>query len=548
MIGRYPDYDVLSAADTWDAATRKVVLARLEPTRPLRFFTAAEEPTLRAFCDTVLAQDADPRVPVPEMVDAKLADGEFDGYQYADMPDDRETWRMVLAGLDEAARTAGADSFAAADAEDAGTSSGEFAKAQLDGGAWEKLNVKRAWSVVMRGALGAFYSHPWAWNEIGFGGPAYPRGYMRLGGAAGAAGAVRGARGAPRTRSASVEAREPSMGDFWRGILKGAVGPRDNDSRYLLDVHSRDLPGEATMRRYSDDEEVDLVIVGAGAGGSVLAQRLARRGLADRDPGGGPVLAPRRGLGVRRGGFPRPVLDAEADHRRRRPDRAGQEQLRPRRGRLDGALRRLHPPLPPERLRDLHPRRGRRRLADHLRRRAAALRAGRAGTARGRAGLAVGIPAPLSALAASGRRGRPTKIWRGRAEARHRDAGRARWASSTAPSATGRTASTAATACRAARSTPRPARTSPTCPTRWPTASRSGPTAWPCASSSTRAAPRAGSSIRHDDDGSPGAAPAGQGGGGGRVFDRDTPAAAQLDQPRASPTGWATTTTRSAAT
>ncbi|HEX4212708.1 MAG TPA: GMC family oxidoreductase [Candidatus Dormibacteraeota bacterium] len=32
------------------------------------------------------------------------------------------------------------------------------------------------------------------------------------------------------------------------------------------------------MRRYDDDDEVDLCIVGAGAGGSVLAQRLARKG------------------------------------------------------------------------------------------------------------------------------------------------------------------------------------------------------------------------------------------------------------------------------
>ncbi len=68
------------------------------------------------------------------------------------------------------------------------------------------------------------------------------------------------------------------MGDFWRGVLKGAVGPRENDSRFLLDVHTRDLPGEATMCRYDDGDEVDLVVVGAGAGGSVLAQRLARRG------------------------------------------------------------------------------------------------------------------------------------------------------------------------------------------------------------------------------------------------------------------------------
>ncbi len=104
MIGRYPDYDVFDAVDTWDAATKKVVLARLDPPGPLRFFTPEEEPGSRAFCDTVLAQDREPRVPVAEMVDGKLADGNLDGYQYADMPDDRDTWRVVLRGLDHTAR------------------------------------------------------------------------------------------------------------------------------------------------------------------------------------------------------------------------------------------------------------------------------------------------------------------------------------------------------------------------------------------------------------------------------------------------------------
>jgi choline dehydrogenase-like flavoprotein len=63
-----------------------------------------------------------------------------------------------------------------------------------------------------------------------------------------------------------------------RHLLKGAIGPRDNDSRWLLDPHRRDLPGADTMARYDDGDEVDLCVVGAGAGGSVLAQRLARRG------------------------------------------------------------------------------------------------------------------------------------------------------------------------------------------------------------------------------------------------------------------------------
>jgi hypothetical protein len=68
------------------------------------------------------------------------------------------------------------------------------------------------------------------------------------------------------------------MQRWLRDTLKGATGPRDNDSRYLLDVHRRDLPGQETMAVYTDGDEVDLCIVGAGAGGSVLAQRLAREG------------------------------------------------------------------------------------------------------------------------------------------------------------------------------------------------------------------------------------------------------------------------------
>ncbi len=182
MIGRYPDFDVLDAVGTWDEATKRVVLARLEPPGPLRFFTTAQEPTLRAFCDTVLAQDAEPRVPVAEMVDATLADGRLDGYQYADMPDDRDTWRLVLAGLDHTAVAGYRVDFAGCTAGRRENIVGEFAQARLVGGAWEQLNVARAWSVVMRAVLAAFYSHPWAWNEIGFGGPAYPRGFMRLGG------------------------------------------------------------------------------------------------------------------------------------------------------------------------------------------------------------------------------------------------------------------------------------------------------------------------------------------------------------------------------
>ena len=63
-----------------------------------------------------------------------------------------------------------------------------------------------------------------------------------------------------------------------RLLLKGALEPRGNDWHRLLDVHSRAVPQTREMRRYRDADEVDMAIVGCGAGGGVLAQRLARAG------------------------------------------------------------------------------------------------------------------------------------------------------------------------------------------------------------------------------------------------------------------------------
>ena len=62
-----------------------------------------------------------------------------------------------------------------------------------------------------------------------------------------------------------------------RTLARGALRPPGNDSAFLLDVHRRAVPTER-MARYDDNYPVDIVIVGAGAGGGTLAQRLARKG------------------------------------------------------------------------------------------------------------------------------------------------------------------------------------------------------------------------------------------------------------------------------
>lgn len=181
MHGRYPDYDVLAEMEHWDEETRRVVLDRVERVPEIHFFSEAEAATLGAFCDAVTGQDREPRIPVLRFVDAKLYERRLDGYRYAELPDDADTWRLVARGLDEAARERGAESFAAAPTRLRLEVCAAFHRGELSGGAWEEAPAGLAWKVVMRAVLEAFYAHPWAWNEIGFGGPAYPRGYARMG-------------------------------------------------------------------------------------------------------------------------------------------------------------------------------------------------------------------------------------------------------------------------------------------------------------------------------------------------------------------------------
>ncbi len=181
MHGRYPDYNVLDEAGHWDPVTRELVLDRVEQVPPIRFFTGEEARTLTAFCDRVMAQDREPKIPVLPAIDAKLFAGELDGFRHHDMPDDRETWRQVATGLDAATRQHGSSAFVDAPGEVQDRVIGAFAAGELHGEVWDSLPPSKAWGVVTRMILSAFYSHPWAWNEVGFGGPAYPRGYARLG-------------------------------------------------------------------------------------------------------------------------------------------------------------------------------------------------------------------------------------------------------------------------------------------------------------------------------------------------------------------------------
>jgi hypothetical protein len=180
--GRFPGYDVLDEVENWDAVTAGVVLGRLALPDEIAFFTPEEVGIASVLLDLLLAQDDDPRLPVLALIDHRLAIGETDGWHYDDLPEDGQAWRDTLHLLDEDARDRFGRGFGALQRDEAAGIVSDVQELSEDGKPWHELPAKHVWSLWTRYATTAYYSHPWAWNEIGFPGPAYPRGYLALGG------------------------------------------------------------------------------------------------------------------------------------------------------------------------------------------------------------------------------------------------------------------------------------------------------------------------------------------------------------------------------
>jgi hypothetical protein len=180
VTARFPGFDVVSQRHQWDPVTAGVVLSRLAPPAALRFFTPHEQATGAALVRQLLDLEEDNPVPVIAMIDARLTEQQTDGWRYADLPADADAWRLSLAHLDEDAWVRCGRSFAGSDVHDQ-SQVVDGVQTHDDAVDWHGMPARRVWSLWTRYACTAFYSHPFAFAEMGFPGPAYPRGYKNIG-------------------------------------------------------------------------------------------------------------------------------------------------------------------------------------------------------------------------------------------------------------------------------------------------------------------------------------------------------------------------------
>ena len=184
MSARYPDYDVQRKRQgpSWNEPSRQVLDARVAVPREPRFFDAGEWHTLQALCARIVPQPHG-RAPVPlaALIDAKAASGRGDGYRDARLPPLPQAWRLSLAALDAEAQAQYQCPFATLGADRQDQLLGAMQCGELQHPAWSGVPPALLFSNrLLHDISSAYYSHPQSWNDIGFGGPASPRGYVRL--------------------------------------------------------------------------------------------------------------------------------------------------------------------------------------------------------------------------------------------------------------------------------------------------------------------------------------------------------------------------------
>lgn len=173
---RFPGYDVLSKRQglSWNDKTREVMARRLRIGSQPKFFTEDEFLTVIAAADRIVPQPATrSRIPVAALVDHQLHIAQSDGYRLTGTPRDADAWRLGLKAFDIEAKAAfGARFHKLAEAQQ-DLLLERMQKGELRNSAWAPMTSDAFFSArLAKDIVLAYYAHPTAWSEIGWGGPA----------------------------------------------------------------------------------------------------------------------------------------------------------------------------------------------------------------------------------------------------------------------------------------------------------------------------------------------------------------------------------------
>lgn len=177
----YPSFRVMDEKDAWDDHTQAIVDDRMSNGYEFQFLNEQETDMLSVIC-ALLMNDSSPEV-IPFVIrhiDQTLHSSPGEGQRKSGVPESKDLIRRGLQLTERSAQTINHSTFLSLD----NAAKRKLIQAISEGEAepsiaWQGIPQQDFFRKLMNLTIESYCSHPKVWSEIGYAGPAYPRGYVR---------------------------------------------------------------------------------------------------------------------------------------------------------------------------------------------------------------------------------------------------------------------------------------------------------------------------------------------------------------------------------
>jgi hypothetical protein len=180
-VSHYPTYDVLNEKNHWDDHTQSIVTSRMVNEEKSQFLTMKERQMLKGICTHLTYDDRKEIIQfVIDHIDQSLASSIGEGQRKQGVLKADFLVREGLRVLNEQAKEQFLKPYAELEPEKQQAMLEEVSKQQTASGApWGNIKPTDFFKKLLTLTVEAYCSYPTVWSEMGYGGPAYPRGYIR---------------------------------------------------------------------------------------------------------------------------------------------------------------------------------------------------------------------------------------------------------------------------------------------------------------------------------------------------------------------------------
>lgn len=168
--------------DEWDSTTKEIVKKRLGPFPQNKFFSSKEAIYISIIAQHITYDDRENIIAwIVHHFDKKLYSQIGEGQRKPTTPPEKKLIRDGLRALDRVSKLVYKKDFGSLKKDEQVQILDQLAEGtapQVPD--WSNVPQKELFKKLSTTIVSAYYSHPDIWSEIGYPGPAYPRGYIRI--------------------------------------------------------------------------------------------------------------------------------------------------------------------------------------------------------------------------------------------------------------------------------------------------------------------------------------------------------------------------------